>query len=52
VVLQAIALAGNVYYLGMMQEAVEDGRGGRDIADQLTPLSSLKKRERLLFCEG
>ncbi len=37
-VLQTIALASNIDYLGVMQEAVKDGRGGRYVADQLAPL--------------
>jgi len=37
-VLQAVAFAGDVYYLGMMQESVEDGCGGGYVADQFAPL--------------
>ena len=37
-VLQPVAAAGDGDDLGMMQEPVEDGGGGRHIADQLAPV--------------
>ena len=37
-VLQAIAFAGDVYYLSMMQESVKDCCGGGDVTDQFAPL--------------
>ena len=35
---QAIAFASDLDEFGMVQEAVEDGRGGRDVADQFAPI--------------
>ena len=38
---EAIALAGDLNQFRILQEPVEDGRGGRDVTDQVAPIFQL-----------